>query len=105
MARKQWRCFYCDQVFYSEKRAAFHFGTDGLTVAACQIPSAEGSLIEYIRKIEAENEDFRRESHATLVAAYAIQAEARGLARKAEGRGYDKGVSDGIDYARAELAG
>lgn len=71
-----------------------------MSLAACQISSAEGSLVEYIRKLEGENETYRRESHATLTAAYAIQFESRDLARKAEERGYDKGVSEGIEYAR-----
>lgn len=102
MSRKQWRCYHCDFVTTSPKYAQQHFGISEMDNPACKIAGSESGLVGYLRRLEAELTDYRAESHETLVAAYAIQAEARGLAAAAEQRGYDKGVSDGIDYARNE---
>ena len=56
MARKQWRCFFCDEVFTRAKDAAEHFGVDEACeadVPACKIAAHEGHLVKYIRKLEA----------------------------------------------------
>ena len=40
MASKQWRCFFCDEVFTSKSDARIHFGAEGCTsdVPACIDP-------------------------------------------------------------------
>jgi hypothetical protein len=102
MPRKQWRCFHCDEVFTSEKYAREHFGFDQFQTPACKLTQAEGHLIGYIRKLEAELDEHRSESHATLLAAYSYHIDAQASARQAEERGYDKGVSDTMDLCRKE---
>lgn len=94
MARKTWRCFHCDEVFYSERQAAIHFGNAEYDHPACKLAHHEGPLIDYIRKLETELAQYRDESHALLIAAYSLNMTTRGLAVEAEQRGYDKGVSD-----------
>lgn len=57
MAGKQWRCFFCDEVFKNRHQAAEHFGTFAACeadVPACKIASHEGHLVTYIRKLEKE---------------------------------------------------
>lgn len=94
MARKYWRCFHCDELFWSPNRAMEHFGNSEFTYPACRLTHYEGRLVEYIRRLEAELADYRSEAHALLDAAYAEHCTAQGLAKIAEERGYDKGVSD-----------
>ena len=94
MPRKQWRCFHCDQVFTSERWAREHFGDDFYSYPACRIAHHEGSLVSYIRKLEAEVHDHRSENHEVLLSAYSLMAEARGVESAAEQRGYDKGVKE-----------
>lgn len=86
MSRKQWRCFHCDQVFTSFKWAQEHFGVDQFNTPACKISHAEGHMIAYIRKLEAEIEEYRRESHDILLAAYSLDMDARSRERTAEER-------------------
>ena len=54
MARKQWRCFHCDEVFISFKCAASHFGTDETKTAACQLKGYERHLVDRIRDLEEQ---------------------------------------------------
>lgn len=96
---KQWRCFHCDFTTTSPKYAAQHFGLSEMDTPICKIAGAEEGLVGYIRKLEDELHEYRVESHATLVAAYAIQADAQRLVPAAEQRGYDKGVSDTWEMA------
>lgn len=104
MSRKQWRCFYCDAVFYSAKTAAIHFGEDGATTPACKLSSVEGHLVDYIRRLEAEIESNRREDHEMMLAAMAMDSESRAAARIAEEKGYDRGVAETWAMARQEAA-
>lgn len=100
MARKQWRCFHCDQVFYSSEQAERHFGHDGSKTPACKISGPDYHLIDYIRDLESQLENWRGEGHALFVAAYSLDCEARGVEREAEQRGYDKGVYETFDMLR-----
>lgn len=100
--RKQWRCFHCDAVFYSEKQARIHFGIDQFKTSACKLTHAEGHLVDYIRRLESEIELYRKESHELLLAAYSVEMSARQIERIAEERGYDKGVSDSFEVASQE---
>lgn len=100
MNNRQWRCFHCDQVFRSEKQAQIHFGIDQFQTPVCKLSQAEGDLVQYIRRLEAELELYRNESHELLTAAYSLQFDARRIEPEAEQRGYDKGVNDTWDMAK-----
>jgi hypothetical protein len=102
--RKQWRCFHCDRVFRSEEQARIHFGIDQFKTPGCLLSNADGHLLEYVRKLEAEIEEYRRESHDLLLAAHSAYMDARQIEPIAEQRGYDKGVSDTWDMARKGAA-
>lgn len=97
MARKQWRCFFCDDVFTSPKAAALHFGVfDSCEpdTTACKLMSHQQDLLEYIRGLEDEVRLYQAENHPTIKAMFALEDEMRRAIVKAEQAGYDKGVAD-----------
>lgn len=97
MARKQWRCFFCDEVFTRYQDAAEHFGCDDACEAdipACKIAAHEGHLVKYIRKLERELGRYLREDTELHRAIYTLEADKRSEIRAAEERGYDKAVQD-----------
>jgi hypothetical protein len=94
MARKQWRCFHCDEVFTSVKCAATHFGIDGLKTAACQLKSHERHLVDYIRDLEIQLDGCRAEDSHVMRSIYALEADHRQALIRAEEDGYNRGVRD-----------
>lgn len=97
MARKQWRCFFCDEVFTRRKDAAEHFGCDDGCEAdtpVCKIAAHEGHLVKYIRKLEDELRRRMHEDHDLHRAIYTLEAQKQREVRASEERGYDKGVAD-----------
>lgn len=97
MARKQWRCFFCDEVFKSATAAGEHFGSfdscEGDT-PACQIKAHEGHLVKYIRKLERELSRYVLEDSDVMRSIMTLESEQRQAVRQAEERGYAKGVED-----------
>ena len=57
-----WRCFHCDEVFYTPGAARDHFGGTPLSVPGCRIKAGEerGLLME-LRKLEDEVTQLRLE--------------------------------------------
>lgn len=104
MSRRQWRCFHCDQTFTSFKYAREHFGIEGLDAPACKLSQAEGHLVTYIRRLEAELQEYRTDAHETLLASMSMDYESRGAAQIAEEKGYDRGVAETWAMARQEAA-
>lgn len=97
MARKTWRCFFCDEVFRSPKAAALHFGEfDSCEpdVTACKLMSHQQHVLEYIRSLEDEIRLYQEENHPTIKAMYAVEDEMRRAVKCAEEEGYNKGVRD-----------
>lgn len=97
MSRKQWRCFFCDEVFTRAKDAAEHFGCDEgceADVPACKLAAHEGHLIKYIRSLEKELRSRMHEDHDLHKAVYTLEAEKAREVREAEERGYNKAVQD-----------
>lgn len=94
MARKQWRCFHCDEVFEGRKFAAEHFGFQCDGIPACQIKSYEGHLVTYIRRLEAENARHRQDDSDVLRSIMSLEADHRQALIRAEEDGYNKGVRD-----------
>lgn len=93
MARKQWRCFHCDEVFESRRCAAEHFGKDG-DLTACRIKSHEGHLITYIRELEGQIERYRNDDSHVMRSMFTLEADHRQVLIRAEEDGYNKGVRD-----------
>lgn len=97
MARKQWRCFFCDEVFTSHRLAAEHFGcfdSCEADVSACKIAAHEGHLVRYIRKLENELRRYVHEDSDVLRSIMTLEAEHREALIRAEECGYAKGVRD-----------
>lgn len=97
MARKQWRCFFCDEVFSRRKDAAEHFGAfdscEG-DVPACQIKAHEGHLVKYIRKCEREIRRYQSEDSDVMRSIMTLEADHHTALIRAEEKGYAKGVDD-----------
>ena len=106
MARKQWRCFHCDELFTSPKWAAEHFGFDLTATPACKLTSHEGHLVTYIRKLEAQLDSYRADDSDVLRSIMSLEADNRQAVQRAEEAGYAKGVRDTLampDDERAKL--
>lgn len=97
MPRKQWRCFFCDEVFTSWKFAAKHFGVDEsceADVVACKLTGHEGHLVTYIRKLEKEVRRYMSEDSDVMHSIQSLEASHRTALIRAEEKGYEKGVAD-----------
>ena len=97
MARKQWRCFFCDDVFSSRREAALHFGAfDSCEpdITACKLMSHQQNLLEYIRGLEEEVRLYQAENHPTIKAVFAVEDKMRRAVIHAEEEGYSRGISD-----------
>lgn len=93
MARKQWRCFHCDEVFTTIACAATHFGL-GDTLPACKIAAHEVHLVWYIRKLEDQIAAYRSEDSDVMRSIWTLEADHRQALIRAEEDGYNKGVRD-----------
>lgn len=94
MARKQWRCFFCDAVFTRRQDAAEHFGADQGDTPACCLRDHEHHLVAYVRRLEGELKRYRAEDSDVLRALYAMECDQARLLREAEEKGYAKGVQE-----------
>lgn len=92
--RTKWRCFHCNEVFTDKRCATAHFGASENNYAACQIKSFEGHLVEYIRKLEAQLDQYRAEDSLVLRSIYSQEADHRQALIRAEEDGYGRGVVD-----------
>lgn len=97
--KKQWRCFFCDEVFTSKNKAAQHFGAFEACEAdeiACKLLPHQEKVLKYIRDLESEvrtlTAERHEESHPLLASLYDIQHELASRERTAEERGFAKGV-------------
>lgn len=98
MGRKQWRCFFCDEVFRSHKAAAEHFGMDDACeadVPACKLTAHEGHLVKYIRRLEKEIRRYQSEDSDVMRSIMTLEDDSRRALVRAEQEGYDKGLRDG----------
>lgn len=97
MARKQWRCYFCDEVFTRRKDAAEHFGVDEACESdtpACQISAHEGHLVKYIRKLEKELRRYMTEDSDVMRSIMTLESNHRQALISSEEKGYSKGVAD-----------
>jgi len=94
---REWRCFFCDDVFTTREVAALHFGSfDSCEpdVTACKLMAHQQHVLEYIRSLEDEIGHYQAENHPTIKAMYALEDEMRRAVAKAEEAGYARGVAD-----------
>lgn len=97
MSRKQWRCFFCDELFTDRREAAQHFGVFDACEAdqvACKLMAHQKHVIDYIRKLEREVRQYMAENIPVVRAMYAVEFLSDQKAKDAEERGYNKGVHD-----------
>lgn len=101
MSRKQWRCFFCDEVFTDKDKAAQHFGAFEACEAdepACKLMPYQEKVLKYVRELESEVRRLMAaqhdETHPLLQTLYETQSEIDIRERKAEEKGYSKGVAD-----------
>lgn len=105
MARKQWRCFFCDEVFTRSKDAAEHFGVFDACeadVPACKIAAHEGHLVTYIRKLESEVRRYQSDDSDIMRSIMTLEANHRTALIRAEEAGYGKGVRDTLNMPASE---
>lgn len=105
-----WTCFFCGDTFTTPGSARDHFGGELGSTAACRIKAGEerGLLME-LRKVEKElstlqarvlDEDTDKDREiASLKSDHYIAL------RREEEKGYARGVTDGIQYAKTEFLG
>ncbi|ASV44794.1 hypothetical protein PP899_gp49 [Agrobacterium phage Atu_ph08] len=94
-----WRCFHCDEVFYTEQDARLHFGMDQCSDPACKIKmGAEKSLLVALRRAETELQDawaaIHNETTESAKAYYAQQSRHGEQLRAAEELGFERGIAD-----------
>lgn len=102
MARRQWRCFHCDEVFTSRWTARDHFGHDIDDKPACQIKAGEIGLVEALRAAEKDASDawfaLQNESTTTAKAFRAMQGRHSRQLTAMEQVGYERGLADAKAY-------
>lgn len=92
---KQWRCFFCDEVFTSRSKAALHFGVfDACEAPACKLMQHQERFIEYIRGLEDEIRLYQTDSQPLQRAIWDLEATIQEKVKAAEEAGYAKGVND-----------
>lgn len=94
-----WRCFHCDEVFFTANDARLHFGMDQCSDPACKIKmGAEKSLLVALRRAETELQDawaaIHNENTEAAKAYYAQQSRHGEQLRAAEELGFERGIAD-----------
>jgi hypothetical protein len=97
MARKQWRCYHCDELFSNLRCAAVHFGADESATTACLL-SHERHLVEHIRNLENQPTSYRTESDNVLKSIMALEADHRQALMREEEKGFTRGLCAGRRY-------
>lgn len=92
---KQWRCFFCDEVFDDKEAARLHFGNEQMGEPACQISASDGGLLARVRELEATIHRYVIEEHGLDSALASVFADHTRALIRAEQEGYDKGLADG----------
>lgn len=94
-----WRCFHCDEVFFTADDARLHFGMDQCSDPACKIKmGAEKSLLVALRRAETELQEawaaIHNETTEAAKAYYAQQSRHGEQLRAAEELGFERGIKD-----------
>ncbi|OCJ67631.1 hypothetical protein A6U97_02600 [Agrobacterium tumefaciens] len=101
-----WRCFHCDEVFFTANDARLHFGMDQCSDPACKIKmGAEKSLLVALRRAETELQDawaaIHNENTEAAKAYYAQQSRHGEQLRAAEELGFERGIKDSTAHIAA----
>lgn len=83
-----WRCFHCDEVFTDAACAELHFGKYQDCEPICTVGAAR------YRDLEDQLADYRSEADAASKTFYEMGARHAGLERRAEEKGYERGLRD-----------
>lgn len=87
--RLTWRCFHCNEVFRSKKRAQEHFGGNLCDTPACKIDAAAlRELEKQLALYRAEDTDLHRQIRS-------MECKHQTALMRAEESGYTKGLRDG----------
>ena len=92
-----WRCFHCDAAFTKAQArwARQHFGGDDGELPVCQMRvPGEHHLLAALRNAQDELSRYRAEDSDLMRAIYEMSADHAEAVRRAEERGYEKGVAD-----------
>lgn len=92
-----WRCFHCDATFteHQRKYALEHFGgNEGETPVCMMRVPGENHLIAALRKAQQELASYRAEDTDLMRAIDTINAEHAEKLRRAEEKGYARGLAD-----------
>lgn len=95
--KKQWRCFFCDEVFTSRDKAAQHFGVFEACEAdepACKLMQHQERFIQYVRGLEEEIRLYQDDNQPLQRAIWDLEATIADKVRTAEEQGYAKAVND-----------
>jgi hypothetical protein len=90
MAKREWRCFHCDETFSDPEDARLHFGDNCLSDAACRIGAAS------VRELERQLARYRAEDSDADRAMYRMQADHAVALRREEEKGYRRGLIDQV---------
>lgn len=95
--QKQWRCYFCDEVFRSKEKAADHFGVFEACEAdmpACKLMQHQERFIQYVRGLEQEVRQYQDDNQPLQRAMWDLEATITDKVRMAEEQGYAKAVAD-----------
>lgn len=98
-----WRCFHCGDVFTDREAAADHFGVqiDGVADdVACRLNATDGLLVKMLREAQEELRRYHQEDNEQVRQFYALGAEHATALRRAEEKGYERGLADGRKLPR-----
>ncbi len=94
--KREWRCFFCDEVFTDRKEAALHFGCEVTDQAACRTVTAdEKGLLLIIADQAKQLWQWRNECDPLGQVLSLIDSKLSRDTRDAEERGYQRGLEDG----------
>lgn len=87
-ARKEWRCFHCEESFTDSDKAAEHFGKSMYQKPICQIDAARyREMEEYVRRAADEDTDALRQVGR-------LESDHRTALIREEEKGYARGMAD-----------
>lgn len=95
---REWRCYFCDEVFTDTSDAANHFGhmEDGVSEStACKLTKDEKGIVGLLREAWAELRAYREEDTKMIREVYALGADHSRNAQAEEEKGYARGMRDG----------
>lgn len=88
-AERSWRCFHCDEVFYTMDAARAHFGSSEIDETACKV---DGGLAAAFRDLESRWRQCLHEDCPAMRGAYSCDADHRQAIKREEEVGFERGM-------------